>query len=158
MHVTAGRRRSGIPRMERNWGILLALPAIIGFAIFTIGPMVASFWFSLTDWTIGGQWQFIGFDNYREMATEDNLFTKSMVVTIYFSLGSVPLVLLIAFVAASLLNQGVRGRSILRTIYYLPVLMPSVANAILWLWMFNPDFGLFNAVLERAGLPASQWI
>lgn len=136
----------------------MAMPAILGFLIFTIGPMVASFWFSLTDWNIGGRWSYIGLGNYRELIRDDELFTKSVRVTLYYSLGSVPLVLLVAFIVATLLNQGVRGRSIFRTIYYLPVLMPSVANAILWLWMFNPDFGFFNSVLSSADLPRSQWI
>ncbi|WP_274362804.1 carbohydrate ABC transporter permease [Paenibacillus thermotolerans] len=149
---------SGVQRMERRWGILLALPALLGFLLFTIGPMVASFVFSLTDWNIGGDFKFIGFGNYKHMILEDDLFSKSLFVTSYYTLGSVPLVIILAFAVALLLNQKVRGLSVFRTIFYLPVLVPSIANTMLWLWIFNPDFGLLNTVLKGLGLPGSQWI
>ncbi|MGH2551804.1 MAG: carbohydrate ABC transporter permease [Thermomicrobiales bacterium] len=144
--------------MERRWGLIMGLPAMIGFIAFTIGPMIASFWFSLTDWSIYGDAQFIGLDNYREIFRSDPLVRKSLIATLYFAFFSVPLTLLLGFGAALLLNQNVRGRSLFRTIFYLPVLMPAVANTILWLWLFNPDFGLFNTGLEQLGLPTSQWI
>ncbi|WP_048717201.1 carbohydrate ABC transporter permease [Bacillus sp. 522_BSPC] len=144
--------------MERNWGILLAAPAIIGFLLFTLVPMIASLGFSLTDWNIGGSFSFIGLDNYKTMLTEDKLFSKSLFVTIYYTLGSVPLVMAGAFFIAMLLNQKVKGLSIFRTIFYLPVLVPSVANTMLWLWMFNPDFGLLNTILGSVGISGQQWI
>ncbi|MER2060823.1 MAG: sugar ABC transporter permease [Niallia sp.] len=144
--------------MERNWGILLAAPAIIGFLLFTLVPMIASLGFSLTDWNIGGSFSFIGLENYKTMLTEDKLFSKSLFVTIYYTLGSVPLVMAGAFFIAMLLNQKVKGLSIFRTIFYLPVLVPSVANTMLWLWMFNPDFGLLNTILGSVGLSGQQWI
>ncbi|WP_431090196.1 carbohydrate ABC transporter permease [Paenibacillus sp. 8b26] len=152
------RPKSGMMRMERNWGLLFALPAILGLLIFTIGPITASFVFSLTDWTIGGQMTFIGLDNYRTILTEDTTFSQSMFVTTYYALGSVPLGLVAAFIIALLLNQKVKGLSVFRTIYYLPTIVPSIANTMLWLWMFNPDFGLLNSLLEHAGLPGSKWI
>lgn len=152
------RQKSGMMRMERNWGLLFALPAILGLMIFTIGPITASFVFSLTDWTIGGQMNFIGLDNYRTILTEDSTFSQSMFVTTYYALGSVPLGLVAAFIIALLLNQKVKGLSVFRTIYYLPTIVPSIANTMLWLWMFNPDFGLLNSLLEHAGLPGSKWI
>ncbi|MGF9644690.1 MULTISPECIES: carbohydrate ABC transporter permease [Paenibacillus] len=152
------RPKSGMMRMERNWGLLFALPAILGLMIFTIGPIVASFVFSLTNWTIGGQMTFIGLDNYRTILTEDATFSQSMFVTTYYALGSVPLGLAAAFIIALLLNQKVRGLSVFRTIYYLPTIVPSIANTMLWLWMFNPDFGLLNSLLEGVGLPGSKWI
>ncbi|KEO79980.1 carbohydrate ABC transporter permease [Paenibacillus sp. SEL3] len=152
------RPKSGMMRMERNWGLLFALPAILGLMIFTIGPIAASFVFSLTDWTIGGQMTFIGLDNYRTILTEDNTFSQSMFVTTYYALGSVPLGLAAAFIIALLLNQKVKGLSVFRTIYYLPTIVPSIANTMLWLWMFNPDFGLLNSLLEGVGLPGSKWI
>jgi multiple sugar transport system permease protein len=145
-------------RMEQRWGLLLGLPAMLGFIIFTIGPMVASGWISLTDWNIYGDASFVGLDNYREMLTEDPLFFKSLWVTLYYTFASVPLLLLVAFAAALLLNADVRGKAIFRTIFYLPVLVPLIANTILWTWLFNPDFGLFNTSLEQLGLPTSMWL
>ncbi|MBM7785153.1 carbohydrate ABC transporter permease [Tenggerimyces flavus] len=151
------QRLSGQTRLERRWGILMALPAILGFVIFTIGPMLASFFFSLTEWTIGASPKFVGADNYERLVG-DELFWKSLSVTTYYTLGSVPLILIVGFFLALLLNQRVRGLSFWRTIYYVPTLVPAIANAILWLWIFNPDFGLLNSALRQGGLPTSQWI
>jgi multiple sugar transport system permease protein len=158
MSRPAKKKISGVGRMERNWGILLAMPAIAGFLIFTVGPMIASFVFSFTDWNIGGSFEFIGLGNYRQMFLEDELFAKSLFTTTYYSLGAVPIGIILAFLVAMLLNTKVKGRAIFRTIYYLPVIVPSIANTMLWLWLFNPDFGLLNSVLNAVGLPGSQWI
>ncbi|MDP4503315.1 carbohydrate ABC transporter permease [Nonomuraea turcica] len=144
-------------RLETRWGILMALPAILGFLIFTIGPMAASAFFSLTDWTIGASPSFVGLDNYTAMA-RDELFWKSLTTTTYYTLGSVPLVLIVSFAVAMLLNEKVRGLAIWRTIFYLPTLVPAIANVVLWIWIFNPDFGLLNSLLRQGGLPGSQWI
>ncbi|WP_414693778.1 carbohydrate ABC transporter permease [Paenibacillus sp.] len=151
-------RLSGIARMERKWGILFALPAMLGFIIFVAGPMIASLIFSMTDWSIGSDMKFTGLENYRTMTAEDPLFSKSLFVTLYYTIGSVPLGIMAAFLIAMLLNQKVKGLAIFRTVYYLPVLVPSIANSMLWLWLFNPDFGLFNSMLRSVGLPGSQWI
>nr|WP_314001914.1 sugar ABC transporter permease [uncultured Paenibacillus sp.] len=144
--------------MERKWGVLFALPAMLGFIIFVAGPMIASLIFSMTDWSIGSDMKFTGLENYRTMAAEDPLFSKSLFVTLYYTIGSVPLGIMAAFLIAMLLNQKVKGLAIFRTVYYLPVLVPSIANSMLWLWLFNPDFGLFNSMLRSVGLPGSQWI
>lgn len=149
---------SGIQRMEARWGVLLALPAILGFLMFTAGPMLASLAFSVTDWTIGVPAHFVKLDNFVTLLSKDPLFYQSLTVTLIYTGLSVPLLLLVAFLAALLLNQRIRGRAFFRTVFYLPTLMPTVANAILWLWMFNPDFGLLNSGLKALGLPSSQWI
>ncbi|MEO3749548.1 sugar ABC transporter permease [Streptomyces sp. B6B3] len=154
-----GRRAvGGLTRMEQRWGMLLALPVVLGFLAFTVGPMVASFVISLTDWTIGGRTEWVGLDNYRTMFGDDDLFWKSLRVTLYYTLLAVPLGLAFGFAVALLLNREVRGRGLFRVLYYLPVLVPSVASAVLWMWIYNPDFGLLNQVLRSAGLPTSQWI
>ncbi|MFC6155477.1 carbohydrate ABC transporter permease [Kribbella jiaozuonensis] len=144
-------------RAERRWGWLLAAPAILGFLIFTIGPMIASLFFSLTDWQIGAPAKFVGLGNYRQLG-HDPLFWKSLSVTTYYTLGVVPLTLVVGFVIAMLVNQGIRGRGFWRTVYYLPTLVPAVASSVLWIWIFNPDFGLLNSMLRQAGLPTSSWI
>nr|WP_204920564.1 sugar ABC transporter permease [Microlunatus panaciterrae] len=130
---------------------------MLGFLIFTIGPMIASAVFSLTDWSIGSKPNFTGMDNYVRLG-HDELFWKSLTVTTYYTIGSVPLVLLVGFVAALLLNQKIKGLSFWRTVYYLPTLVPAIASAVLWIWIYNPDFGLLNSLLRQAGLPTSQWI
>lgn len=151
-------RTTGLNRSERRWGILMALPAIAGFAVFTLGPMIASAVFSFTDWSIGGAVHFTGLENYQRMFGQDQEFRKSVWSTIYYTLGAVPLTLLVAFLAAMLLNNQFRGKGIFRTLYYLPTLVPLVANSMLWIWLFNPDFGLLNQMLRSAHLPGSTWI
>ncbi|MFG1912175.1 carbohydrate ABC transporter permease [Kribbella sp. NPDC048928] len=145
-------------KQEARWGVLLALPAIIGFVAFTFLPMIASAVISLTDWTIGAAPKFVGLANYKRMFTADDSFYKSLWATVYYTLGAVPLLLIVAFGVALLLNQPVRGQSFFRVIYYLPAIVPIVANSMLWIWLFNPDFGLLNTLTEKAGLPRSQWI
>jgi multiple sugar transport system permease protein len=152
------QRRLGIQRVEARWGVLLAMPAMLGYLIFVIGPIIASFVIGLTDWKIGSDPAFVGLANYQHMFTSDELFGKSLFTTAYYTLGAVPLGLILAFAVAMLLNQRVRGKSVFRTIFYLPVLVPTVANNILWLWLFNPEFGLLNQGLRGVGLPGSQWI
>jgi multiple sugar transport system permease protein len=145
-------------KQEARWGVLMALPAIIGFVAFTLLPMIASAVISLTDWTIGAAPKFVGFANYKRMFTADDSFFKSLWATLYYTLGAVPLLLIVAFAVALLLNQPVRGQAVFRVIYYLPAIVPIVANSMLWIWLFNPDFGLLNTLTEKAGLPRSQWI
>lgn len=149
---------SGLLKMERRWGILLALPVTLGLVFFAIGPIIASFVFSLTDWRIGGDSSFVGFDNYATILTEDAVFKKSLYVTVYYVLATVPVAICAAFALAMLLNRKVRGLSVFRTIFFLPSIVPRIASTMLWLWLFNPDFGLLNSMLESVGLPGSQWI
>ncbi|MFE5777499.1 carbohydrate ABC transporter permease [Brachybacterium sp. NPDC056505] len=146
---------------RRNWqartGVLMALPTMIGLVVFMFGPMIASLVISLTDWQIGASPSFVGLDNYTELFSADPLFWKSLWVTLYYTLLTVPLLLVVAFGVALLLNARARGKGLFRTIYYLPALVPIVANAVLWNWMFNPDFGLFNEILRSVGLSTSNW-
>ncbi len=152
------RRRYGQAKIEAKWGILLALPVIIGFFLWTVGPTIASFILSLTRWPTAGSPEFIGLGNYIQMFGRDYLFKKSLGVTTYYAFGSIPLVIIAAFIVAMLLNQKVRGQSIFRTMYYLPSVVPTVASALLWLWLFNPNFGLLNYILSMFGLPQLMWI
>lgn len=151
------RPRSGMRRSQQRWGWFFALPAVLGFLVFTLGPMLASAVIGLTDWTIGATPHFVGVDNYVAIA-HDSLFWKSLRVTAYYAVLAVPGGLLVAFVTAALLNQAGRGRSLFRTLFYLPVLVPPVSSAVLWLWLFNPDSGLLNEILGALGLPRLLWV
>jgi multiple sugar transport system permease protein len=153
------RRRVGASALaaERRWGLLFALPAILGFLGFALFPMLFSLAMSFTDWTIVGRPRFAGGEAYRQV-TSDPLFARSLWASTYYTLGSVPVVLLTALGVALLLNTRVRGLAVWRTIFYLPSIVPGVASSILWLWLYNPDFGLLNLLLKRAGLPKLDWI
>jgi len=145
-------------KLEFKWGIILALPAILGFFIWNLGPMIASFVIGFTDWSIAGSPKFIGLANYKEIFFEDFIARKSIVVTLYFAIGSVLASMVTAFIAALLLNRKIRALPLFRTIFFLPAIVPAIANAVVWLWLFNPDFGLLNYLLEIFGLPKLQWI
>ncbi|MEV8084961.1 carbohydrate ABC transporter permease [Pseudarthrobacter oxydans] len=136
----------------------MALPACIGLVVFLIGPMLVSGLLSTTNWSIGLSPQFVGMQNYQRLFSEDPLFWKSLGVTGYYTLLVVPLTLAVAFMLAVMLNQKVRGLATFRTIYYLPTLVPMVASALLWNWMFNPQFGLFNEFLRSMGISTGKWI
>jgi ABC-type sugar transport systems, permease components len=145
-------------KKEEIAGILFTMPVILGIIIFVIYPMIATTYFSLTDYNILTKPHFIGLENYIKIFTNDALFKKSMFVTFYYSILSVSATITWAFLLAILLNQNVKGLSIFRTIFYIPSIVPAVASSVLWLWLFNPDFGLFNVVLKFLGLPKSMWI
>lgn len=140
------------------WGIICVTPAVLGFLIWQLGPIVGSLFIAFTDWRIAGTPNWIGTQNFERIFTEDRIFWKSLNVTFYYAFGSVPLRLLFAFALAVLLNQQIRGLPIFRTIFYLPSIVPIIASSILWIWLFNPDFGLLNAILRPLGFPKIQWI
>lgn len=151
-------RKKSLYNSEAKWGIILALPAILGFFIWTLGPMVASFVLGFTDWNVVSTPNFIGLKNFRTMFIDDFIFRKSIYATVYYSIGSVISSVTFAFLIALLLNQKVRGLPVFRTIFYLPSITPAIASAMLWIWLFNPDFGLLNQILGRFGFPRLQWI
>ena len=145
-------------KTETLWGLVCVSPAIIGFLFFEIGPMIASFVLSFTDWSVTGQAHWLGFANFRTIFGSDDLFRTSARVTVTYAVVSVPLQIVVAFILALLLNERIKGLPLFRTIFYLPSTVPLIASSVLWLWMYNPDFGLFNAVLDKFGIPPQQWI
>ncbi|MGC8970880.1 MAG: carbohydrate ABC transporter permease [bacterium] len=152
------RKKRSLYSNEAKWGIILALPAILGFLIWTLGPMIASFVLGFTDWNVVSTPHLIGVGNFKKMFVEDFIFKKSIYATVYYSVGSVIASIIFAFLIALLLNQKVKGLPIFRTIFYLPSITPAIASAMLWIWLFNPDFGLLNQILQRFGLPRLLWI
>ena len=140
------------------WGLLFVAPAVLGFVLWQLGPIIGSLFIAFTDWRLAGTPQWIGTGNFEKIFAEDRLFRKSLGVTVYYSLGSVPLRMLVAFALAVLLNQKIRALPVFRTIFYLPSIVPVIASSMLWLWLFNPDFGLLNSILRPLGFPKLQWI
>jgi multiple sugar transport system permease protein len=151
------RRHSKVWRREALDGYLLAAPAILGLLIFTAYPVIYTFYLSFTEYNFVRDPAWVGLDNYKEMVG-DELFRKSLVSTLYYVALSIPLTLIGSFIVALLLNQGVRGISIYRTIWYLPALVPAAAAAALWRWILNRDFGIVNELLYRLGLPTPGWL
>jgi multiple sugar transport system permease protein len=152
---TVGRR--GLTR-EARWGIFFVTPWVIGFVIFTLGPVVASLGLSFMDYELISAPTWRGLGNYVELLSRDRLFGLSLYNTVYYTLFSVPLGLLAAFMLALLLNVKLPGMNIYRTVFYLPAVTSGVAVSLLWIWLFNPQFGLINHLLRSIGLPGPGWL
>ncbi|MBV7337710.1 sugar ABC transporter permease [Chloroflexi bacterium TSY] len=130
---------------------------IVGFAIFTAGALLGSFSISLTEWNIVGTPEYVGLENYQKMV-EDEFFWKSLRVTLIYLL-NVPLNLALGLFLALLLNQKIRGIGIFRTLFYLPSVTAGVAVSLLWLWIFNPRFGVINVLLDNLlGIKGPGWL
>lgn len=141
-------------------GILFAMPSILGLLLFTALPMLSSFVLSFTDYRTVNTPKFIGFGNYTRLFDgTDPYFYQSLWVTFKYVVLRVPLGLAVSFMVALLLNQDfIKGKSVFRTIYYLPVIVPAVASSMIWIWLFSPDLGLLNSFLEALGLPTILWL
>jgi len=154
----AGRRHLRLLWREAVDGYLFALPTIIGLVVLRIGPFFASLYLSFTDYNAIQSANWIGAENYVRMFTRDGLFLKSLIVTSYYTFVSVPLGLVAGFLIAVLLNQNLRGIVWYRAAWYMPTLVPAVANAVLWRWLLNKDFGLLNVALRALGIVGPGWL
>lgn len=132
-------------------------PWLIGFLVFTLGPMLTSLWLSLTKYDLHTM-EFVGIENFRRLATRDPLFWKALTNTLIYAAVSVPLGIVGSLGLAILLNQKVRGQHLFRSVFYLPSMVPAVASAILWQWMFNTDNGAINSGLGLFSVPPIQWL
>ncbi|MBP8638324.1 MAG: sugar ABC transporter permease [Dictyoglomi bacterium] len=152
------RKLLGYKRRETINAYIMLAPWIIGFIVFTAGPMIASLIISFMDWPLLQSPRWIGMENYRFMFNDD-LFWISLYNTIYYTLIGVPLRVIAALCVALAMNLKLKGISVYRTIYYLPSITPAVATSIMWMWIFNPDFGLANALLRYIGIESRlRWI
>lgn len=144
-------RRSGVKRSKterrrlRN-GLLFIAPWIVGFLTLSLYPLISSFAYSLTDYSVLSEPVYVGVENYQRLAG-DALFWQSLYNTLYFAAFSIPASLSVALTFAILLNFDLPGRSFFRTIYFLPSLLPLVCLGVLWQWLLNGDIGLINVVL-----------
>jgi multiple sugar transport system permease protein len=159
---TSSGRRQRHSRMywrDALQGYLFIMPVILGLILFVFGPMIASLYISLTEYSILQPPEFIGLRNYVDMFSRPALrVLHSLWVTILYALVAVPLGIVAALVAALLLNQKLPGMRVFRTILYIPTIVPLVATVFVWGWLLHPQLGLVNAVLEALGLPPGSWL
>ena len=139
------------------WGYLFISPFILGVMIWVVYPAGMAAWLAFQKWNLITPPKYVGLDNFQTMFA-DKLFWQSMKVTFTYTFVSVPLGLIIAFLLALLINTKVRGLAVFRTVYYLPSIVPAVASAVLWAWIFNTDFGLLNAGLNMLGFNKIAWL
>lgn len=136
-----------LKKQENLIGYLFASPWLLGLIVLGAFPILASLYISLTNYNMISTPDFIGFTNYRILFTNDDLFWKSLGNTLYHVSIAVPLGIVVGVSLALLLNNKVKGMGIYRTLFYLPNVVSIVAMSLLWLWLFQPNFGLINEIL-----------
>jgi multiple sugar transport system permease protein len=161
MVAPTARRFSLLPHTRRGrqnlLGYLFVSPFILGVLLWFIIPALTAVWLTFYDWNLIRDPIFIGFKNFTHVV-KDPLFYQSLKVTAIYTLVSVPLGLVLSFLVALLLNTKIRGMAFYRTIFYLPSIVPAVANAVLWTFIFNTDFGLLNGGLAVLGINKVSWL
>jgi multiple sugar transport system permease protein len=138
-------------------GYIFISPFILGVLFWVLIPALTAAWLVLQDWNLIRPARYVGLDNIIRMFS-DRFLWQSLKVTTVYTLVSVPLGLLISFALALLIDTKVRGIALFRTIYYMPTIVPAVANAVLWAWIFNTEFGLLNVLLHYFGLSKVNWL
>lgn len=138
-------------------GLLFASPWIIGFLAFTLYPILASFYYSMTDFSLFKAPAWVGLDNYTQLFS-DELFMKSLLNTLYMVIVGTPVFLLFGLLTALLLNMKVGAQSIYRTLFYIPSIVPLLATSLVWLWMLNSQSGLLNSALKMLGIKGPNWL
>jgi len=153
-------RRSMTRNERRNQmlGLLFISPWLIGFLFLAVIPLLASIYFSMTNYDFIREAQFIGLRNYRLLFTTDPDFWKVMYNTFYYVLFGVPLGAAAAFLIANLLNSDVKGRAIYRSIIYIPSIVPAVCTAMVWLFLLNTQYGAINGTLKNLEWPTIPFL
>ncbi len=159
MGTTAMRVSS--PRFKLNRysvaGFGFVLPAIVLFTAFIFLPMIYAFWISLQKWDILRPPTFVGLDNYESLMV-DPVFRASIINTLYYTIGTVPIGIVLSLTLAIFLNRQIRFRYIFRSALFLPVVTSMVAVGLLWRYMFAGEYGVVNYVLTLLGFPPQNWL
>ena len=158
VHSVRRIRRSRLHRREQVWAYVFVAPWLVGFALFAAGPMVASLLYSFSSYEVLTPARWAGLANYRTMLTGDPLFWRSLWNTVFYTMFAVPLGVVAGLALAVLLNQKVRFVAAWRTVFFLPSIVPAVAASVVWLWIFNPQFGLLNWGLRQFGIAGPAWL
>ncbi len=154
----------GLGERVRRWvrrngtGLLFISPWLIGFLCFTIGPFFSSVYLSFNSYDLVHSPKWVGTANYSTLLNDDPMFWQSLWVTVRFAAVSVPLGVIVGVALALLLNTKVKGQTIFRTVFYLPSIVPAVANAVVFSWILNPEIGLVNGILRALGVEGPAWL
>ncbi len=162
MNAKAVFRRDRTPilsRKTREWitAYLFLLPNIISIGGFVVIPLVAGLVISFTDWDLLSPPNWVGSENYQSLWT-DRVFWQSLKVTFLYSLMVIPGGLVVSLAIAAALNNRIRGLRIYQMLFFLPYVSSTVAVALVWKWVLNPDYGVVNSFLGLVGLPQPYWL
>lgn len=143
---------------EALWGYLFILPVVLGFLVFMAAPIFDALIKSFTNASLLGETSFVGLDNYKKLLFHDPTFRISLKNTMIYSVGLVPLNIVMAFFMALLLKKKVRGIGFFRTAFFTPVVMSVVAWGIIWKFILGTDAGLLNLLLRGVGIKGPAWL
>ncbi|MGW6505133.1 carbohydrate ABC transporter permease, partial [Nonomuraea angiospora] len=149
------------PPRDRLTGWLLVAPALAYFLIFLLYPALSALYYSFTDWNLRSDAAWVGLANYADLLFDDVKFPhfwKSVGVTLQYTLIAVPLTMVSALAQALLLNAIRRGANLFRLLLFLPVVTAEAAVGAIWRWLYDPQYGLINAVLGLFGIPGQNWL
>jgi multiple sugar transport system permease protein len=150
-------RAIGSPRARRlRLGLLFISPWIVGYCVFYLYPFLASLYYSFTRFTGIGNPVFTGAANYSGLL-HDSLFHTAVFNTFYYTIIEVPFSTVVALGLALLLNMKVRGQAVYRTLFYIPSIVPVVASSLIFVWIFEPSFGIVNALLSDVHITGPAW-
>jgi multiple sugar transport system permease protein len=153
-----GSRASHYKTQQRLFVLAVLLPLLLSFALFWIYPAVRGFWGSFTLWRgFNPVAPFVGLQNY-ERAFQDPIFRTALGNTFYYALLTVPANVILALLLAMGVEASGRLRTFFRTVYFLPVVTPVIATALIWKWLYQPSLGLINQLLTMAALPTQRWL
>ncbi len=136
----------------------MVTPWILGFLAFTLIPMASSIYLSMTTYDVLTPPRWVGLANFQRMISDDPRYWVSLGNTVYYSLFAVPLSMVLALSIALLLNQGLPGQNVFRTIFYMPSVVSGVGLSLLWLYLFDPNVGLINLALDAIGIRGPAWL
>jgi multiple sugar transport system permease protein len=156
--LTQSKRLTRNQRRQLIYGLLFVSPWLLGFLLWTAYPLISSFVYSFTRYDLLRSPVFIGFDNYRELFSEDPHTPIVAYNTIYYVALSAPLGVIAAFLLASLLNNPMPGRSVFRAVFFFPAIVPAIVTAMVWQFLLNVQWGAINASLQALGLPVIPFI
>ena len=151
------RKRLTQAQLENIEGWLWISPWLAGLVLFTAGPILASLLLSFTSWDIVRPARWVGLDNYRRLFFADPDFRQALKVTVTYAAITLPLHMVCSVCLAVMLNLKLRGMNVYRTLFYLPAVLPAVSVTLLWVWIFNPEFGIINWVLSLVGIAGPMW-
>ncbi len=143
-------------RTEQRYAYLFVAAPVIGFFLFSLIPLMYSFYGAFTNWNGLGQMKFIGLENFINVF-QDEYFYKAMYNTLFMMIG-IPIGIVLALLLALALNRGIFGTNTFRVIYYIPVISSIAAVSILWQWAYNGDYGLVNQFLDLIGIDGPNWL
>ncbi|HAY53795.1 ABC transporter permease subunit [Schleiferilactobacillus harbinensis] len=142
---------------ENGIGLLFSMPWIIGFIAFQLYPIIQAIYLSFTEYNLFDDAKWVGLKNYVDMVSDANVYL-ALRNTLYMAVIGLPITILVSIGIALLLNFGIKGLSFFRTIYYLPSIVPLVAAASVFIWVLNPEFGLFSQALSPFGITVPSFI